>query len=120
MDTDGRRLQRLADRADHLAHGSDPGRAFFDFFTELVHECRGGDSFGEVAPAAGSDANRPEHLVLIALARLLERAQRTGRVRPDVSAHELRAVIVGTGAALRHAGDGARALAIVVDGLRLA
>ncbi|GIJ50247.1 hypothetical protein Val02_71330 [Virgisporangium aliadipatigenens] len=71
---------------------------------------------------AGSDvmaaATRPDDPLHIALAQLLERAQRSGRVRPDVSVADLVASMVGVVHAMRHAGGATRVLTIVVDGLR--
>jgi AcrR family transcriptional regulator len=110
------RTHRLADRAGRLARESDPGQAFFDFFTDVI----GGDPedttpTGLDVEAAMAARDQPLHS---ALDRLLKRAQRAGRVRPDIGAADLIPVLVLAARAIRHAGAGSRALAIVVDGLR--
>jgi AcrR family transcriptional regulator len=120
------RLQRLADRADHAARKSDPGRAFFEFFTGMVGASPTDGEFSDALTRMGQDAEaaatRPEHALHLALGRLLDRAQRSGQVRPDVDAAAVVAVMVGTAYALRRAGPHARqrsrALAVAVDGLR--
>ncbi|WP_203897471.1 SbtR family transcriptional regulator [Virgisporangium aliadipatigenens] len=100
------------------------GRAFFEVFTGIVGErTRGGEVTDRIA-RAGLDAemvaNRPGHPVNPALGTLLARAQRSGRVRPDVDAAVVAMVMVGTVHALRHAEPPTRSriLAVVLDGLR--
>jgi AcrR family transcriptional regulator len=120
------RMQRLADQAGLLAHESDAGRAFFDFFVGIVGENHTEKAFGDALTRAGLDAeaaaSRPDHPVHVALARLLERAQRAGHVRPDVGVVDLVALMVGTVHAMRHAGGETqvrtRAVTVVLDGLR--
>ncbi|GIJ48717.1 hypothetical protein Val02_56030 [Virgisporangium aliadipatigenens] len=82
--------------------------------------------FSDTLARAGQDAEaaatRPDHPLHAALGRLLDRAQRSGQVRPDVDTAVVIAVMVGTAYALRqvghHVGGRTSALAVVVDGLR--
>ncbi|GIJ44619.1 TetR family transcriptional regulator [Virgisporangium aliadipatigenens] len=120
------RMQRLVDRADDLARESDAGRAFFDFFAGLLGESPRDRVFTDALARAGLDAEaaatRPDNPLHIAMAQLLERAQRSGQVRPDVSVPDLVSSMFGLVHAMRHAGTATRVrlrtLTIVVDGLR--
>ena len=115
------RMQRLADRVDHAAHGSDPGRAFFEFFAGIVGEDTTSDPLTRTGQEAEAAATRLGHPLHTALGHLLDRAQRCGQVRGDVDTAAVVAVMVGTVHALRQAGSDthlrALALTVAVDGL---
>jgi AcrR family transcriptional regulator len=120
------RMQRLADRANDAAQGTDPGRAFFRLFAGMAGEDLTGRQSSDALTQAGQDAEaaamHPDHPLHTALGRLLVHAQRSGQVRPDVDTATVVALMAGTVHALRHAGPGphqrARTLTVVVDGLR--
>lgn len=121
------RLERLRDRARDLAGSPDPAAAFFGFFTEVVDSATtkltiadalqdSGDDGGEGGPEqAGKELRR-------AFGELLDRAQATGAVRPDVALPEVYALMIGTSRATAHGRLAPpvkqRMLALVFDGLR--
>ena len=115
------RLAGLGARADALGDAADPAAAFVAFIRELTAEARqnvtltgalGGVGIGvEGAAAAGALSS--------ALGRLLERAQREGGIRADLTVPDLHAILSGVIAMERnlsaqHQGIG---LDIVIDGL---
>ena len=123
------RLRRLLREARALASADDPGAAFFSFFAEWAELMATKHAIADALAGAGVEveAMRSEHAPLVrelhlAVGALLDRAQRAGTVRGDVSVPELIAVLVGTSRAAEHAGADAglkaRALTIVFDGLR--
>lgn len=115
------RLAGLAARADALADAADPTAAFLDFIRELTAEAKqnvaltgalGGAGIG----VAGADAATA---LSGALGRLLQRAQRAGQVRTDLTVPDLHAILSGVIAMERnlsaeHQGIG---LEIVIAGL---
>ncbi len=120
-----RRFGRLREQAESLLKATDPGQAFFDFYSHLVADATakiaitdalldvGGDSDGDAAQASGR--------LRQAVGTLLERAQQTGAVRDDVGLPEVYALLVGTSRATAHARldeqTRTRVLAIVFAGL---
>jgi AcrR family transcriptional regulator len=116
---------RLCRRARSLAGSADPGRAFFDFFGELVGDAADKLAIVEAFTDAGGDpagkaAQGPREL-RAAVGVLLGRAQEAGAVRADASLDEVYALLVGVSRAAAHIGLDeqvrARALGIVFDGL---
>ena len=116
------RLQRLIDYATPLMDADDPGAAFFAFLGLLVEEKDQG--LVEALAGVGFDIATAmpdvEQEFLAMLAGLLTRAQRAGAVRSDVDVRDVKALLVGCQAMLRH-NDNAeltrRTLAVVMDGL---
>jgi AcrR family transcriptional regulator len=116
------RLQRLIDYATPLMDADDPGAAFFAFLALLVEE----KDQGLVEALAGVGFNIAttmpdvEREFLAMLGGLLTRAQRAGAVRSDVDVDDVKALLVGCQAMLRH-NDNAeltrRTLTVVMDGL---
>ena len=118
------RLQRLTDHAKTLTDAGPPGAAFFGFLAFLVKEGKAdqglveafaGDGFDVAAAVPGAERD-----FLAVLGSLLTRAQRDGAVRADVDVRDIKTLVVGCQAMLRHSGDLARTrrmLAIVRDGL---
>jgi AcrR family transcriptional regulator len=120
------RLQRLADDATALATAADPGAAFFTFFARVVEQAAVKQAFSDALASAGIDLQTVTSAVgtelKAAIGLLLARAQQAGAVRPDVRLPDVLALLVGASRALEHAaGDRdaqARALAVILDGLR--
>lgn len=119
-----RRFTRLRERADALLAADDPGRAFFDFFGDLVTDAATKIAIGDALLDAGGDRESvaaAAQALRRAVGKLLDRAQRAGAVRDDVELPEVYALLVGTSRAAAHAALDdevrARVLAIVYDGL---
>lgn len=119
------RFDRLRAQAEALFHATDPGTAFFDFFSHLVADAAGKIAIGEALLEAGGDdpgdAAQASDGLRRAVGTLLQHAQRVGAVRDDVELPEVYALLVATSRASAHAHlkeevrD--RMLAIVFDGL---
>lgn len=116
------RLQRVIDYATSLMDADDPGAAFFAFLALLVEEKDQG--LVEALAGVGFDIATAmpdvEREFLAILDSLLTRAQRAGAVRSDVDVRDVKALLVGCQAMLRHndnAGLTRRTLAVVMDGL---
>jgi AcrR family transcriptional regulator len=99
---------------------ADPETDLFSFFTELVGAAAEKRAVIELLPGIGVDESilrfRSE------VAGLLERAQASGTVRPEVRADEVMALLIGACQGAMHAGWSddlrARTLAIIFAGLR--
>jgi AcrR family transcriptional regulator len=116
-------VQRLADAARGRLEAHDAGDAFFGYLELLACEFLARGTLHEAAARAGpapDGSARERDEFRASLAALLERAQRAGAVRSDVTAHE---VIILVRAAL-FPGEGVSARArrrmfgVVRDGLR--
>jgi AcrR family transcriptional regulator len=120
-----RRYDRLREQAETLLGATDPGRAFFDFFSHLVADAPTKIAVGEALFEAGGDddgeAAAASNGLRGAVAALLRAAQHAGAVRDDVELPEVYALLVATSrvAAQSHLDQEVRArmLAIVFDGL---
>jgi AcrR family transcriptional regulator len=120
------RLRRLTDEAAILATAADPGAAFFTFFSRVVEQAAEKQAYSDALARAGLDLQSATSAVgadlKAAVGALLTRAQQAGAVRADVQLPALLALLVGASRALEHAaGDQAaqaRALAVILDGLR--
>lgn len=119
-----RRFTRLRERAEALLGADDPGRAFFDFFGDLVADAATKIAIGDALLGAGGDresVSGAAQALRRAVGALLDRAQRAGRVRDDVELPEVYALLVGTSRAAAHTALDdevrGRVLAIVYDGL---
>ncbi|WP_329547677.1 TetR/AcrR family transcriptional regulator [Streptomyces sp. NBC_01356] len=119
------RFDRLREQAEALFDATDPGTAFFDFFSHLVADAAGKIAIAEALLDAGGDhsgdAAQASDGLRRAVGALLQHAQRAGAVRDDVELPEVYALLVATSRAsalarleedVRH-----RMLAIVFDGL---
>jgi AcrR family transcriptional regulator len=118
------RLDRLRGRAETLLNATDPGTAFFDFFSHLVTDAGTKIAIGEALLDAGGDsgdAAEASQGLRRAVGALLQRGQRAGAIRNDVELPEVYALLVGTSRAAAHANLDpevkGRLLAIVFDGL---
>jgi AcrR family transcriptional regulator len=113
------RLGRLAERAEQLSE--DPQANFFDFLAELAGEARHNLVLTQaLGGTLGTDAEQSAQRLSRALELLLQAAQRSGAVRPDLTVSDLHAIIIGALAIERrlttdHQGLG---LQIVLQGLR--
>jgi AcrR family transcriptional regulator len=116
------RLAGLAERATELADAEQPTDAFFEFVRDLTAQARQNVVLSsaldatELASArvtAGTDLAR-------ALEVLLERAQRAGGVRPDLTVTDLHAILSGVIAMERNLSPDHRGIGldIVLAGLR--
>ncbi|MFF3334751.1 TetR/AcrR family transcriptional regulator [Streptomyces sp. NPDC002888] len=120
-----KRFDRLREQAEALLHATDPGAAFFGFFSHLVADAAGKIAIAEALLEAGGDhdgdAARASDGLRQAVGALLQHAQRADAVRSDVELPEVYALLVATSRAAAHARlekevrD--RMLAIVFDGL---
>jgi AcrR family transcriptional regulator len=118
------RLERFTERARTLAAGRGPGDALFAYFAALVEE--GATDEGLVDALAGigfdlaTEAPDAEEQFMATLTELLAAAQRSGEVRADLDAFDMKTLLVGCQAMQRYRADPAstaRMLAIVRDGL---
>jgi AcrR family transcriptional regulator len=119
------RIQGLLDDAVQGAESADPGAAFFAFLTRLVDQGAAKKDFLSALADAGADLHRiaaVKKRMKRAVAVLLERAQKAGTVRVDVSATDAFTLVTGAvGAADRHGAgpvERKRLLALIFDGLR--
>jgi AcrR family transcriptional regulator len=120
------RLRGLADTAEKLSLAEDAGPAFFAFLDAVLDQSGAKKAFSEALAGAGVDVVAAAAPVKSALyqagATLLARAQRCGAVRPDLTADELMALLVGLARTAEHtAHDPAlrkRTVGVLVDGLR--
>lgn len=120
-----KRFDRLREQAETLLHTTDPGTAFFDFFSHLVADAAGkiaiADALLEAGGGDAGDATQASEGLRGAVGTLLRHAQHAGAVRDDVELPEVYALLVATSraAARAHLEEEVRdrMLAIVFDGL---
>jgi AcrR family transcriptional regulator len=115
------RLAGLAARGDALADAADPTATFVAFIRELTAEARQNVALSGALGGAGIGVEGAEAATALsrALGRLLERAQREGVIRAELTVPDLHAILSGVIAMERnlsaeHQGIG---LEIVLDGL---
>ncbi|MFC0628763.1 SbtR family transcriptional regulator [Kribbella deserti] len=81
------RLERLRDRARALAAAADPGKAFYEFFDQVVTEAAGklavADALAKSGAAASPEATAAGVGLREAFNELLVRAQAAGAVQAD-------------------------------------
>lgn len=113
-----------AEARAHLATEA-PGEVFFAFLVRMVDGWRQKKDFIDALMSAGADLEelaRAKHDLHRDLGELLERAQKGGEVRKDVSIQEIMALIAGTVGSLDRHGISAkgreRMLSVIFDGLR--
>lgn len=118
------RMGQLVDAAGALADADDAGEAFFGFLFDVVRAGRRDQGLVDALAGSGFDLAAvvpdAEREFLGALGGLLERAQRAGAVRPDVTVREVKTLLVGCQAMQRYTGDAEladRLAAVVRDGL---
>lgn len=116
------RVGRLAADTRALAGADDPGPAFFAFFADTVERV----AFNQALVTALDSRARTRASVVSSLkqefhdavAVLLERAQRVGAVRPDVTAEDVIALVSGCLAMESYRGSPGRMVALACDALR--
>jgi AcrR family transcriptional regulator len=88
------RLGRFAERAEQLS--TDPTANFFDFLADLADEARHNLVLTEaLGGTIGAEADEPAQRLSRALESLLQAAQRSGAIRPDLTVGDLHAIILG-------------------------
>jgi len=121
------KVEALIAEADRLAAATgDPGAALEEYLAAILTEGTACSALAGAFSEAGYDlkaaAPNLEPQFTAALARLLERAQAAGAVRPEVQAADLLALMAAacmvTGRPDRDAESGRRLLAVVTAGLR--
>lgn len=100
-----RLLQDLGERAAELAGRDDPGAAFFEMVALIAGRSAAKNALADALTAAGVALPERQPELSDALAALLARAQRAGEVRADLTAPDLRAVLVGIARALEQLPD---------------
>jgi AcrR family transcriptional regulator len=115
------RMSRLADQATALADAPDPGRAFFELIDLLAIELQRKKDLGQAI--TGIDMHEitatARTRLHAAMARLLDRAQRAGAVRPELEPEDVLALVSATlPSPHRRPGSPVRVLAVIRDGLR--
>jgi AcrR family transcriptional regulator len=119
-------IEGLTEEARVLSGADDAGAAFFAFFSRMVEHGAANRAFTGALVQAGADlqsvAGRASGELLDALAVLLARAQRTGAVRDDVTAPQVKALLIGVLAGSEWLGgteqDRLHLIAVICDGLR--
>ncbi len=119
------RLERLLEEASMLASAEDAGAAFFGFFSRMTEEGVANRALFDALAGTGfkdtlAERGREVHEVL---GELLARAQRAGAVREDVSAADVKALLMGAMVMEQERrtldrGAPGRMAAIVTNGLR--
>ncbi len=93
------RLQPLVVAARSAAGSGDPGDAFVTFVRRLSDEFADFKALADAMAAAGIDLSIAKHEIsgelIAAVSELLERAQRAGRIRPDVTISDVSAMMAG-------------------------
>ena len=118
------RMQPLIADAEAAARAADPGEAFVGFVRRLSEEFGDFKAMADAMAASGFDvdpAKREAAAPLIdAMRALFERAQREGRVRPDVGLADVSAMMIGLGHAdpsIMDRAQRSRCVALVCDSL---
>jgi AcrR family transcriptional regulator len=93
------RMRELTEQAQELITGGDPGLAFFDLFTRVVHEGRMHRGLADALAGASFDldaaARESGWDVSGLLESLLHDAQEAGAVRSDVTFSHVKALMAG-------------------------
>ena len=116
------RLQHVIEEADSLLQTGDPAEALFTFLRSVVLEW-GATDVGLKNALANSDikinARGVREPFLAVIDRLLRAAQQAGTARTDISATEVKGLIVGCQAMQTYNDKVARkAINVILDGLR--
>lgn len=115
-----RRMQDLCDHAEALAAREDPGTAFFGVLRRLVLEGVANRGLGEALAGEGVDVDAAAVAagcdITGRLRHLLDRAQRAGAVREDVTFADVKALMKAC--LQREESDADRLLDVVGRGLR--
>ena len=123
----GHHMDSLAAQARALADSDEPGRALFEFIGALVTEASAKRNLIDALTGAGIDVKESmaEHKAAVehAAQLLLDRAQRAGVVRADVTLDDVFGLVIGACAFANTEANEcsqARMVSVVCDGLRSA
>jgi AcrR family transcriptional regulator len=118
------RIEPLVVAAREAAGAADAGEAFVGFVRHLSHEFADFKALADAMAASGIDINVAKQAVsaelFAAIGELFERAQRAGRIRPDVTLADLSAMMTGLGHAdptFMDPSQRSRCVALVCDSL---
>lgn len=115
------RLQTVAADARSALDAPDAGSSFVDFFARTVRASAGKLELADALTELGGspdEATAPVSAEITdAIAALLERAQRIGAVRPDLTVANVFALLVGASRANSYA-PASQPLEVILDGLR--
>ncbi|NUR90801.1 MAG: TetR/AcrR family transcriptional regulator [Nonomuraea sp.] len=113
-------VQGFVDQARQLCDAPDPGGALFDFLRGMVQVSATKTAYADAVATAGAEVHdalaEGRRELPDALSTLLERAQRAGVVRGDVTMPEVLALTAGVARTGEHAG---KSVEIMIDGLRV-
>jgi AcrR family transcriptional regulator len=116
------RMEKITEHARSLQESGDPGEAFFAFLRYLIDQASANKAlFEALSQASGVDLGHASGLgrgLKEVQTQLLEDAQRAGKVRDDIDATDLKALVAGCLAMRAHGADPERSVTIVFDGLR--
>jgi AcrR family transcriptional regulator len=114
------RMSQLVTAARQMI-ADDPGRALFLFLEQMVTEAAADQGLADALAGIGIDLGSAvpdgEAEFMKMLAELLAHAQQAGVVRADVTAKDVKTLLVGLQAMQRYRGDAELVLRIVRDGL---
>jgi AcrR family transcriptional regulator len=120
------RIETLVERGEELCTAEDPGAALFTFISELVDLAVEKKDLSDELARAGVESERLLCGVKERLERcfdlLLERAQATGVVRPDINRTDVDALVMGTCMAANQHGcseSTQRLVGVLCDGFRV-
>jgi len=111
-------LEKYALEAEELLTAEDPGETFFDYFKRVIKQASLNRAICETLGESTSYKAAVSERFRAALEALLARAQEAGQVRRDISADDLRALIVGSLAAERYSPGSGHLIRVIIDGLR--
>jgi AcrR family transcriptional regulator len=119
------RMEDVLTEARSLRDADAPGEAFLEFLAQMTEGWAAKKDLMDALVSAAADVKdvvRVKRELHSELGKLLERAQKAGSVRADVSIDEIFALLAGAFASLDRHGASAkgreRILAIIFDGLR--
>ncbi len=118
------RITPLVSDAQHAADAEDPGDAFVTFVRRLSNEFADFKALADAMAESGIDVSVAKREIsgglIAAVGELLRRAQRAGRIRPDVTIADVSAMMAGLGHAdpsFMDASQRSRCVALVCDSL---
>jgi AcrR family transcriptional regulator len=118
------RISPLVDAARSAAAAEDAGDAFVSFVRNLCHEFANFKALADAMAASGVDLSATKQEITgeltVAVGELLQRAQRAGRIRPDVTISDVAAMMAGisqTDPTFMDTSQRQRCVALVCDSL---
>ena len=118
------RISPLVAAARSAADADDPGDAFVTFVRDLCDEFADFKALADAMAASGVDLSAAKHEIsgdlIAAVSTLLQRAQESGRIRPDVNITDVSAMMAGlshTDTSFMDPSQRKRCVALVCDSL---